>query len=512
MLSISWNPYKTSHQVLQGSVAYIRHHVPRKGTFSRNVLTVMSGTSAAQAISLLAAPVVTRLFAPEAFGILALFTAIASILAVVACMSYELAIVLPADDDDAANLFGASLVFATLISLSLIPVVWLGGDALSRLFNAPALAGYLWLVPISVAISGWFVALNYWNTRTKHFARLSVVKVSGTASSTSAKLGAGFMGHTSGGALIGAQVGGQVVVTTFLGVRIWRDHKNLFLKAIRWGDIFRNVKRYHKFPAFYMGSNLVNAFALMAPAFVLSFFFSPIIVGFYALGLRILQTPLQLLGKSIGQVFFQKASEVKQQGQLAPVLEKMFSFLVVTGLFPILMISLVGQDLFVVVFGSDWAEAGAYAQILSVSLALFFISSPLTVLNAVLEKQGFSLMTSTALLVLRAAGLAVGGVLHDAKLAILLFSIAGALVYGCRIFVINSFAGITYGRTAQIISKGLIPFAAAALLFWSLALYGMTSWVSLVVAFIMLGVYVIYVLSTQRHIFYSLRSAGGKSE
>ena len=55
------------------------------------------------------APVLTRLYGPEAFGFLALFTSITSIIGVVACMRCELAIMLPKTDEEAANLLGLSL-------------------------------------------------------------------------------------------------------------------------------------------------------------------------------------------------------------------------------------------------------------------------------------------------------------------------------------------------------------------------------------------------------------------
>ena len=72
--------------------------------FAANVLKLVTGSVFAQGIGVLVAPIVARLFAPEAFGFAALFTSIAGIISVVACLRYELAIMLPKTDEEAANL------------------------------------------------------------------------------------------------------------------------------------------------------------------------------------------------------------------------------------------------------------------------------------------------------------------------------------------------------------------------------------------------------------------------
>ena len=64
-------------------------------SFATDTLKLVTGTTLAQIISVLASPLVTRLYGPEAYGLLALFNLITSIIGVIACMRYELAIMLP---------------------------------------------------------------------------------------------------------------------------------------------------------------------------------------------------------------------------------------------------------------------------------------------------------------------------------------------------------------------------------------------------------------------------------
>lgn len=88
--------------------------------FSRNVLTLMTGTSIAQAIPLAISPILTRIYTPEDFGIFALYMSVASMIAVTATGRYELAIMLPKKDDDAMNIVALSIVISFLDRKSVV--------------------------------------------------------------------------------------------------------------------------------------------------------------------------------------------------------------------------------------------------------------------------------------------------------------------------------------------------------------------------------------------------------
>ena len=163
----------------------------RSTSFATDVLKLVTGTTFAQVITILASPLLTRLYGPEAFGFLALFTSITSIIGVVACMRYELAIMLPKTDEEAANLLGLCLLCVVVVSGLTVPALYFGGDALLSMLRAPRPGSYLVLVSPFVFVSGVFLALNYRNSRTKHFGRLSVARVTSSFAITGTQLGAG---------------------------------------------------------------------------------------------------------------------------------------------------------------------------------------------------------------------------------------------------------------------------------------------------------------------------------
>ena len=399
-------------------------------SFVGNVLKLTTGSVFAQGLGILLAPIVTRLFAPEAFGVAALFASITGIIGVVACLRYELSIMLPKTDEEAANLLGVSLCFVLIISAITALIILFASDIIARLLNSPELKKYLWLISISVFVSGVFLALNYWNSRTKHFGRLSIARVVSSTTTQATKLIAGFAGYVSGGVLIGTGILGQIVSTFVLGGQIWRDDRRLFKTSIRWQKMIAGLKRFRKFPVIDVWGGLLNTTSWQLPALLLSAFFSPVIVGYYALGNAVVRLPMNIIGGAIAQVFYQRASEAKNKGQSAHVVENVYKRLVAIGLFPMLLLCLVGQDLFSVVFGHNWAEAGLYTQILAPWMFFVFISSPLSTLFSVFERQGSALIVHSTIFLTRLISLYIGGVLGNVYIALGLFSVTGVFVYG----------------------------------------------------------------------------------
>jgi len=402
----------------------------KPSAFAADVFKLVTGTTLAQVVTILASPLLTRLYGPEAFGFLALFTSITSIIGVIVCMRYEMAIMLPKTDREAVNLLGLSLLCVVIVSGLTVPALYFGGDALLSLLHASGLGPYLILVPPFVFVSGVFLALNYWNSRTKHFGRLSIARITSSFTTTGTQLGAGFAGYATGGSLIGASLVGSSVSTAVLGGQIWRDDRTLLRESISWKGMLDGLKRYKKFPLIDSVSALLNTVSWQLPVFLLSAFFSPAVVGFYALGFRVLHLPMSLIGSAIAQVFFQRAAEAHRSGGLAFLVQSIAEVLLKIVVFPVMLLVIVGPEIFSFVFGDIWGEAGIYVQILSIWVIFWFLYSPLSTIYVVLEKQRLGLGFNIVNLSTRFLSLLIGGIAGSVYLALALFSFLGVVVYG----------------------------------------------------------------------------------
>jgi len=394
-------------------------------SFASDILKLVGGTSFAQALSILASPIITRIYGPEAFGTAALFASLVGIVGVVACLRYELAIMLPEKDEDAANLLALSLLLTALMSLFMIPVIWLGQGPLLRLLNAPVLANYLWLAPPWIFLTGTFMALNYWNSRTRRFGRLSIARVNSSVATTCTQIGAGLAGHATGGSLIGASILGSAVSTLVLGWQIWRDDRRMLQENINLNYMILGLRRYKRFLLFDTWSSLLNSLSSNLPTLILSAFFNSAIIGYYALGYGVLALPMALIGSSVGQVFFQRAARAKYEGNLGILVEKMTFLLTIISIYPILLLFLFGKELFGIIFGIQWGESGLYAEILAPWIFIVFITSPISTLFSILEKQSNSLLINVILVISRAGSLILGGILGNVFVGLILFSLVG---------------------------------------------------------------------------------------
>jgi lipopolysaccharide exporter len=431
--------------------------ITKQSSFAGDILRLAGGTTFAQALGVLLAPILTRLYAPDAFGIAALFTSITSIVGLVAGLRYELAIMLPARDEDAANLLAVSLCSVLVITGLSAMLVLLAGESIVRLLNAPTLAPYLWLVPVSVFATGSFAALNYWNSRTRHFGRVALARASQSIVTGGGQLCMGLAGHAHAGALIGAGAVGSTVVTGVLGACTWCHHRCTFLDNIRWPQMLKWAKRHRKFPMVTAWAGLLNSVSWQLPAFLLSFFYSPAVVGYYAVGARLLQLPMSLIGTAISQVFFQRASAAQSvDGSVAEVVAPLFRRLVALGAFPMILLTLTGPDLFVAAFGEQWSEAGVYTQLLSPWVFFAFVSSPLTPLFSILERQEGALLLGATLLTTRFLSLVAGGMLGDPRWALTLFATTGALVYGGLSAWLLKASGVPRGQALHALLKYLV--------------------------------------------------------
>lgn len=198
---------------------------------------------------------------------------------------------------------------------------------------------------------------------------------------------------------------------------------------IRWKKMIAGSKRYRKFPIIDVWGGLLNTISRQLPPLLLSAFFSPIIVGYYALGSAVVRLPMVMIGGAIGQVFYQKASEVKNKGGTTEIVASVYKRLVALGLFPMMLLCIVGEDLFSVTFGHDWSEAGIYTQILAPWMFFAFISSPLSALFFVFERQRSALIVHSIIFLTRVMSLYIGGALGNVYTALALFSASGVLVY-----------------------------------------------------------------------------------
>ena len=262
----------------------------------------------------------------------------------------------------------------------------------------------------------------------------------------------------------------------------------------------RCYRRYKKFPLVDTWSALINTISWQLPAFLLAFFFSPFVVGLYALGFQLLQLPMNFIGNSISQVFFAQGAEAHHDRKLDKLVFSLFSILVLIGLYPFLTITIIGSDIFTLFFGEIWAEAGFYAQILSLWTFVWFLSSPLSTVYIILEKQDFGLKFNLLNILTRFGSLLIGGILGNVYIALGLFSVTGVFVYGYLCLKTIDFAGASMKDAFSKIGSNIIHFVPSGIILCILKYLEFPPLLVVISGAIICSVYYLYMIKTNSQI------------
>lgn len=452
--------------------------------------------SLAQALTILAAPVLARLYGPDAIGLLVLFSSTISVLAVIVCCRFDQAIILPASRYQSANLFSLSLSCAVIVSTVLVPWAFFGQDAIAGWLNSPQLAGYLPLLPAAVLLTGGILALTDWAVRARAFARIAIATVAGTLVSLVLQVVAGAVGFRHGGVLIVGMVIGLLVTVVILAVPVVKQDGPFLRAAVRWRRMQRVAFRYRKFPLITTWTGFLNTGAWHLPHLLLAASFSSRVVGYYSLSNFLIRAPLTMVGQPLAKVFLGRAAAAHHEGGLSDLVLTIFRYLAAMSVFPMLVLALTGREVFSVFLGASWGEAGLYAQLLAPMGLLTFISIPMQAVFNVLERQDEGLKIQVGVFGTRMLALMVGGMLGDARMAILLFSVLGVISYGYMVARVLIVCGIPLRVGARELASRSLEWLPVGAVLLALELFKMPAAVVVGVALFACVAYYVRLIST----------------
>ena len=378
----------------------------------------MTGTTISQLIALALIPVLARMFSPEEMGQLTYFTSIIMFVSVVSMGRYEQAIVLPKTDKEAINILALSsiILIGVVIIISLCTLFFI--DAFRSLHSTRYIGYWIWLVPITVLFKGIQGMFALWNNRKKRFGHTSssnvgltivrsIVQVIGgfyrnpaqvvelgkwgfftSLFSKSSKFKAAGISQTGMSFLFTSITLGYFTAALLVLFPFLKNEKHL-LKEVNKAEIKKQAKIYKKFPTINTLHALTDEIKNFGVNQTIIFAFSDIVLGFYGMTFRVLRAPMQFIGGAFSQVFYQKASEMRNNkvsyvAFTKKTLRKLF--FIALPIFAIILIF--GPELFSFVLGDKWKLAGVYAQYLTPWLFLNFVVSPVQNIAVIVNKQG----------------------------------------------------------------------------------------------------------------------------
>jgi O-antigen/teichoic acid export membrane protein len=361
-----------------------------EGGFSRNVAVLFGGTAIGQLATLMFYPILTRIFLPEAFGILSVFGGVMYLIGTIGALRYELAIPIARSEEEAVSLValcGLSLVGATcLVTLFavLAPASWMAALGIG------ALAGYRLLIPVGFACIGAYSILAVYASRVGAFSAIARTRLKQGFIAPLAQIALGLAGAGTPGMIIGFIIG-QSSGVVLLGRVLFRQRQEI--SGLSFRQIFAAAGRYRRFPLYSSWSAIIESAGSGGILYMLvSAYYVPVIAGYSFLTGRVLGRPLVLVAGSLTQVYTGEAGRLVRTdpARLRRRFLQVSSRQLALALVAVAGINLTAFWAYPLVFGSEWAAAVAYVAPLSLALASQTVLLSVSPTLHVLQKQGLA--------------------------------------------------------------------------------------------------------------------------
>lgn len=365
-----------------------------KNSFSKNVFIIAGGTASAQIIGMLLTPIISRLYTPEDFGVLASFIAFTGALKFVSSFSYDYAIPVAKGDEEAVNvLVLSSLVLFSVTLITTFFLVFLADRTLT-FFSADTISAYWYFIPIGLFFEGLHKVFSQWSYREKNYRIIAKTKYTQALSQNFGKLFMGILGMAPIGLLIGSVLGKSAGVTSL--ILFFLNNQSKVYKKISIKKIKEVAIKYRNFFFYTTPKKSLSGITKSIPPLLLISMYSVEVAGYFAMAKTVTSIPVALIGTSISNVFYSEVASLRKNNpeKVKALSNKLLKYLFLCGSIPLVAILGWGPSIFSLILGENWYEAGIYASLLSVSVFANLIFAPISKVFEIYEKQIMGLYLS----------------------------------------------------------------------------------------------------------------------
>lgn len=396
----------------------------------KGMATLALGNGMAKIVGLLSIQILTRIYSPEHFGALSVFTAILLILSPLMTLRYELAVPLPGKDGAAMTLMALSGTLLLLMTVVLGTLIWLAGPFLLSWTSMEAITRYRGLLVLALFLAGLYEVLQIWAVRRRAYPVIARTQLQQSLVGAVAKIGMGVAGWTSAGLLAG-HVTGAAAGMMALGRAFHRDVRR-FWRHVTPRRGLTMLRRYSAFPVYRLPAQLLQIVSSQSPLLLTAAIYDAGTTGQLGLALMTLALPMTLLGHTTSKAYYAEIASLgrKRPEQIRAVTHAVIKRLLVFSIAPALLLLAFGEGLFALAFGVQWVLAGELAAILAIYLLFQFIHAPASHLLSLFERQRLLLLLNVQRTVLTIACFSAAYLLElPITSVILLYSVTLAAHY-----------------------------------------------------------------------------------
>lgn len=414
--------------------------------FLRKFAALSWGGVLAQVAVALAAPVLSRIFTPEDYGISGLTLSVVMILVFVATLRYEEVIVAGRSERSRLNAFSLAVSLALLLSLALLAVVALGAVLPPGQHASYAL--YFFAPPILLLSVLQYRVLPALLVHFGFYRFVSSGNLVNGIGGVLAQIGFGLLGWGALGLLLGRSIGYLAAILTML-LPTWTRIAAPVRQATTRRRALQTLRLYRNQALFLAPAGFANTLAMQMPVFALAASFGTAASGAYFFTQGLANASLTVYRRSITALTAKEARQLIAAGKpILPFLLRLVGLVAVCAIAAAAVLFVTAERLIPFVFGADWVLAGVVAKWLGVFYAASAIHLPASGLATLLGFQRNMLTTQIAQVLATAGALMLGAWTGSLEATVALVGLATASVAGLHMLRIFSIVAADDRRRA----------------------------------------------------------------
>lgn len=395
--------------------------------FLRNVARLLKGSVVGQLVTFLSLPVLSRLYGPEAFGVVQASLSVLAVLTILSSLRLEVA-TLSVPDEELTDVVRSAWwlsLFTALAAAAAVGIAQFGW----QLWSASELV-IVSLLPVLALFAGWNQLFSYIALRRQAFDASANAKIVQAVTQSGGAVGIGLV-HAGPVSIMLADAVARLGGTLYLQRNAAPNVSGWWRKPMT--SLGPTLRKHRELCSVGLTAALINAAGSSFTAAMLIGLFSAREAGQYAIIERFVGMPIALIAGTLSQVFMAKLAAALTAGDLAQAREtyhRLLGFQLKVGLALWLGLLLAVPKALPLILGEQWRPATALIFPLSLLYFSSFVVAPVNMTLTVMGKQRMQLLWDVSRFIVVNGTWAVAWHLElTLQAALWAFSVASASCY-----------------------------------------------------------------------------------
>ena len=361
------------------------------GSWIRSLTILASGSFLAQVITLVASPIMTRLYSVSEIGQYTLILTVVGLFGGAVCGRYDMAIVSEEDDDNVLPLIALCMLCTGLMST----VIALGSMLYDHAKGYPIaqILANAFFVFVLLLLNGVSNILISYNNRCREYGVMTSVHLTRALAKQFAVICGGLVSPHAGTLVFSEAIGTIFGVKKQSGTLKARTDGFAEFHGVKKSQVLDVACKHKKQALFATPALLASSFSYSSISFFINSLYGDAALGLYSLSYRLLGLPLNIICSSVSRVYLEEASRHYQEtASYRKAFMRTSGLLLAMAIPMTALLFVLAPRLCATLFGEEYDASGVYLRYLAPMFGIRLIVSPLSVGMQISQKQDDELL------------------------------------------------------------------------------------------------------------------------